>query len=83
MVVTAWFMLELVGDRVNAKSDLTMMRSDNTAAVSWISRCGGARDKRACLLMRMLGRLGIKGGWNHTAKYIPGVRNTPVDGISR
>ena len=33
--------------------------------------------------MRMLGRLEIKGGWDHTAKNVPGVRNTPVDGISR
>ena len=44
---------------------------------------GGGGDKRACLLMRMLGRLEIKGGWNHTAKYISGVRNTLADGISR
>ena len=33
--------------------------------------------------MRMLGRLEIKGGWDYTAKNVPGVRNTPVDGISR
>ena len=83
MVVTAWVMLELVGDRADAKGDPILMRGDNRAAVSWISRCGGARDKRACLLMRMLGRLEIKGGWNHTAKHIPGVQNTLADGISR
>ena len=53
------------------------------AAVSWITRCGGARDKRACLLVRLLGRLELKGGWNPTAKHIPGVRNTLADGISR
>ena len=83
MVVTAWVMLELVGDRADAKGDPILMHGDNTAAVSWISRCRGARDKRACLLMRTLGRLEIKGGWNHTAKSIPGVRNTLADGISR
>ena len=83
MIVTAWVMLELVGDRVDAKGDPILMRGDNTPAVSWVSRCGGARDKRAGLLMRMLGRLEIKGGWNHTAKHIPGVRNTLADGISR
>ena len=33
--------------------------------------------------MRMLGRLEIKGGWDHTAKHIPGVLNTLADGISR
>ena len=62
MVVTAWVMLELVGDRADEKGEVILMRGDNTAAVSWISRCGGARDKRACLLMRMLGCLEIKGG---------------------
>ena len=53
------------------------------AAVSWVSRSGGATDKRACLLMRMLGRLEPAGGWNHTAKHIPGVQITLADGISR
>ena len=33
--------------------------------------------------MRMLGRLEIKGGWNHAAKNIPGVRFTRADGIYR
>ena len=59
------------------------MRGDNVAAVSWVSRCGGARDKRAGLLMRMLGRLEIKGRWSHIAKHTPGVKNTLADGISR
>ena len=83
MVVTAWVMLELVGERADAKGDPFMMRGNNTAAVPWASRCGGARDKRTCLLMRMLGRLELKGGWNHSSKYLPGVRNTLSDGISR
>ena len=48
-----------------------MMRGDNVTEVSWVSRCGGARDKRAGLLMRMLGRLEIKGRWRHIAKHIP------------
>ena len=51
--------------------------------VSWVTRCGGARDKRACLLMRMLGRLELAGRWNHTAKHIPGIQNTLADGIPR
>ena len=83
MVVTAWVMIELVGDRPDAKGDPILMRGDNKAAVSWITRCGGARDKRAFLLMRMLGRLELTGGWTPTAKHIPGVRNTLADDISR
>ena len=33
------------------------------AAVSGASRSGGAIDKGACLLVRMLGRLQLAGGW--------------------
>ena len=83
MVVTAWRMLEMRGDAPEAVEDPIAMRGDNVAAVTRINRCGGARDKRACLLMRMLGRLKIKGEWSHDAKLMPGVQNTLTDGISR
>ena len=83
MFVTAWVMLELVGDRPDAERDPILMRGDNRAAVSWVTRCGGAGDKRECLLMRILGRLELAGGWNHTAKYVAGVQNILADGISR
>ena len=76
-------MLEPVGDRPDAEGDPIVMRGDSRAAVSWATRCGGARDKRACLLMRMLGRLELAGRWNHTAKHIPGIQNTLADGIPR
>ena len=82
MAVTMWVILELVGDRPNAKGDPILMRGDSMAAVSWITRCGRAR-KRACVLMRMFGRLELTVGWNPAAKHIPGVRNTLADGISR
>ena len=81
MVVTAWVMLELVGDRPDAEGDPILTRDDNRVAISWFTRCGGARDKRACLLMRMIGRLDLTEGWNHTAKYIAGVQNILADGI--
>ena len=83
MVLTAWVMHELAGDRPECKGDPILMRGDNFAAVTWANRCGGARDKRAGLMMRMLGRLEIQGGWRYDAKHIPGVQNTLADGISR
>ena len=83
MVVTAWVMLELGGDRSAFDGDPVLMRGGNVAAVSWVSPCGGERDKRAGLLMRMLGRLEIKGRWSHIAKHISDVENTLAAGISR
>ena len=73
----------MTGDLPESVGDPIVMRGDKVAAVTWVNCCGGARDKRACLPMRMLGRLEIKWGWNHVAKHISGVQNTPVDGISR
>ena len=83
MVLTAWVMHELVGYRPESKGDPILMRGDNFAAVTWANRCGRARDKRAGLMMRMLGRLEIQGGLTYDAKHIPGVQNTLADGISR
>ena len=61
MVLIAWVILELVGDRPDAASDPMLMRGDNMAALWWVTQCGVARDRRACLLMRMLGRLELAG----------------------
>ena len=83
VVLTAWVMHELVGDRLEFKGGGIMMRGDNFAAVTWANRCGGARDKRAGLMMRMLGRLEIQGGWRYDAKHISGVQGTLAQGTSR
>ena len=76
-------MHELVGDRPESKGNPILMRGGSFAAVTWANRYGGGRDKRAGLMMRMLGRLEIQGGWRYDSKRIPGVQNTLVDGISR
>ena len=60
-----------------------MTRGDNTAPIPWVSKCGGARHKRAGLPTRTLGRLDTKGGWSHTVKHVPGVQNVLADSISR
>ena len=59
------------------------MRRDNVAAVTWVNKYGGVKDRRACLLVRMLGRLETRDGWSRAAKHIAGVQNTLADGISR
>ena len=50
----AWIMLELVEDRQNVEGDPMLKRDDHNVAVSRITRCGDARDKRTCLFLRML-----------------------------
>ena len=83
MVVTAWVMLELVGDRPESVRDPIALRGENVSAVMWVNKCGGAKDKRACLRMKMLRSLEMKGGWSRVPKHTPGVENNLADGISR
>ena len=73
----------IVGDRPQTAGDAVLLRGDNVSAVSWVNKCGGAKDRRAGLLVRLLGRMEITSGWCHIAKHIPGLDDTLADGISR
>ena len=81
--MTAWVVQMIVGDRPQTASDAVLLRGDNVSAVSWVRKCGGAKDRRAGLLMRLIGRIEITSRWSHIAKYIPGLDNTLADGFSR
>lgn len=83
MFMTAWVVQMVLKDRPQEEGQSVLMRGDNVSAVSWTNRCGGSRDKRASLLMRLMGRMEIACGWCHVAKHIPGRENTLADGISR
>ena len=82
-MMSAFVMQITENDRLEYAGDTVLLRGDNVSAVSWLNRCGGARDKRAALVMRIMGRLEITSGWSHKAKHIPGVLNVLADGISR
>ena len=73
----------VIGEKPTLPGQAILMRGDNVSAVSWVNRCGGARDRRAGLLMRLLGRMEIENEWCHVAKHIPGSQNELADGISR
>ena len=82
MMMSAFVMQIAENDRPEYAGDTILLRGDNVSAVSWLKRCGGGRDKRAALVMRIMGRLEITSGWSHKAKHIPGVLNVLADGIS-
>ena len=75
MIMSTFVMQITENDRPEYAGDTVLLRGDNVSAVSWLNRCGGARDKRAALAMRIMGRLEITSGWSHKAKHIPGVLN--------
>ena len=82
MVMTVYVTQVILQDRPKTPGDPVLLRGD-VGADSWINRCGGSRNRRAALTMRLLGRLEITSGWSHDAKHIPGVQNVVADGISR
>ena len=73
----------MLADRLTTEGESVMMRGDNVSAVSWVNRCGGSRNRRAGIIMRMLGRMEIESRWCQVAKHIPGAENRLADGISR
>lgn len=83
MIITSWVVQMMGGDKPSEGGQSVLMRGDNVSAVSWVNRCGGSRDRRACLLMRLLGRMEMHNGWCHVAKHIPGRNNVLAEGISR
>ena len=83
MMMSAFVMQMTENDRPEYAGDTVLLRGDNVSAVSWLNRCGGARDKRAALVMRIMKRLEITSGWSHKTKQIPCVLNVLADGISR
>ena len=83
MMMSVFVMQMTENNRPEYAGDTVLLRGNNVSAVSWLNRCGGARDKRAALVMRTMGRLKITSGWSHKAQHIPGVLNVLADGISR
>lgn len=75
MIIVAFVVQQQLDDRPTTEGESTMMRGDNVSAVSWVTRCGGSRDRRAGILMGLLGRVEITCGWCHVAKHVPGAEN--------
>ena len=83
MIITAFVVHIFLTDRPASDCESVMMRGDNVSAVSCVNRCGGSRDRRGGILMRMLGHMEIESGCCQVDKHIPGVENRLSDGVSR
>ena len=51
------------GDRPAVHDEPVLMRGDSFSAVTWVNRCGGARDPRTAFIMRWLRVLEMNAGW--------------------
>ena len=74
MVMTAYVMIDMKGERPRRRGEAVLMRADNEAAVTWVRRCRGGGKKQARLgaLMRIIGALEAKGGWCFQARHVRG-----------
>ena len=70
-MVSTFVMQITENDRPEYGGDTVLLRGDNVSAVSWLNRCGRARDKRAALVMRIMGRLEITSGWSYKLNTFP------------
>ena len=63
MVMAAYVMVDMRGDRPVRKGEAVLMRADNEAAVAWVKRCrgGGKKQARVGALMTMMGALEARG----------------------
>ncbi|CAM9882263.1 unnamed protein product, partial [Choristocarpus tenellus] len=83
MVMNAWILVMKVKGKAENKGDPVLLRGDNYSAVHWFRKCGGAKDRRAGGLMRIMGVLEIAGEWSFAAEHVAGKQNDLADGISR
>jgi hypothetical protein len=83
MVMTAWVVIVACGGRPRVGGEVVLLRGDNTAAVQWIRRRGGASDERSRAALRLLAAVEMGGGWSFDALHVRGVHNKLADAITR
>lgn len=83
MVMTAWVVVVVEKQTPTLTGETVLLRGDNTSAVGWVEKGGGASDPRSGGLLRLLGALELSGGWSFGAQHVPGKLNQIADGISR
>lgn len=55
MVLPAYTLVIVCGERPEEDKDAALPRGDNEAAVHWVRRCRGEKEPRPGALMRLLG----------------------------
>lgn len=83
LVVTTLVVVIQEGHHAPAEGGVLSAQADNTSAVGWARRGGGARSERAQLALRCLAAVELVGGWALRAHHIKGALNVESDGISR
>ena len=85
MVMTAYGMIDMKGERQRRSGGAVLMRANNEAAVTWVRGCrgGGKKQARVGALMRIMVALEAKGGWCFQARHVRGLNNRLADGLTR
>ena len=76
MVMSAYVLVVMCGERPMGDRDCVLLRGDNEAAVHWVRRCRGGKEPRSRAFMRLIGAIELAGGWHFDSIHV-------FDGISR
>lgn len=83
MVISAYMLVVVCGERPAGDNDCVLLRGDNEAAIQWVRRCRGGKEPRSGALMRLMGATELVGGWYFDSLHVAGILNDVADGISR
>jgi hypothetical protein len=83
IVVNAFMFTAILKWKPLLPGSLLSLMADNTSAVCWVGKAGGARSARAGILIRWLGLIEHLSGWAFRTHYLKGVDNERADCASR
>jgi hypothetical protein len=83
MVVNTVVMIEKGRSHPEFGGELVGVEGDNTSAVGWITKAGGAKNPRAGVAIRWLGTIEVHSGWSFESKHVSGEKNPLADCVSR
>ena len=62
MVMSAYMLVVVCGERLVADKDCVLLRGDSEAAIHWVRRCWRGKEPRSGTLMRLMGAIALAGG---------------------
>ena len=83
MVMSAYRLVVVCGERPVEGKDCVLLRGDNEAAVNWARCCRGGKESRLRALMCLTGAVELVRGWKFYSLPVLGVLNAFAKGISR
>ena len=83
MLMSAYTLIVVCGERPVGDEDCVLPRGDNEAAGHWVRRYRGVKELPSGAPMRPIRAIELASGWYFDSLHVPGVLNDIADCISR